>query len=310
MRVDSKLEILDKSKCLAIVKKSEDLFLYASITCRFIHGDGRGGETPEDRFNDIISAPTGGSEVHGNLNALYLEVLQRTFDISNPVVKSRFAKVMSYLLAAYIPLSKRSLAAILQYSDTSGKGPEVNVIIDYLGSLLIGVSDNLDTPLHLCHTTLREFLTNQGLSKEFFTDTGSVQGAFASASIKLMSSTTDGLRFNICKLPTSYLPNDRIVGLQEMISEKISPVLSYCCHYWAQHLNMLSLEVSNHFDVVYQFLTEKFLYWLEALSLLSGFNAAYYSIAIIKSLLETTAVSLLRHCHQFEQILNTMVSSG
>jgi hypothetical protein len=310
MGVNTGSEVLNNSKCLAIVEKSENLFLYASITCKFICGDGKGGKTPEERFEGIISITTGSSI----LNALYLEVLQRTFDIEDPDVVTRFEKIMSYLLAAYIPLSKRSLATILQYSDTNGKGIEVNmtsvnVIIDYLGSLLIGVSDDLDSPLHLCHATLREFLTDQNLSGDFFVDMESVQGAFTSASIKLMSSPIDGLQFNICKLPTSYLPNNKILGLEKMILKNISPVLSYCCHYWAQHLNTLGLEASNHFDAVSQFLNEKFLYWLEVLSLLSGLNAAYESVSIIKSLLEVTKVSLHIY-HLFKQTLKVLDSLG
>jgi hypothetical protein len=307
MRVNTNSEMLDESKCLIVTRKSGDLFLYASITCKFIHGVGCGGKTAEERFQVVVSA--GDTKVQGNLDELYSEVLQKIFDMTDPVVKKRFTRVMSYLLAAYTPLSKKSLSTISQYSDVGRLGElKVNEVVDYLGSLLIGVSD-CNTPIQLCHTTFREYLSDPDRSKDFYIDTGLVQEELLTACINLMSSPTEGLQFNICNFPTSHLPNNKISGLQEKVLAKISPGLAYCCHYWARHLSMLESKAASHLKEVTDFLTKKFLYWLEALSLLSGVNSAYDSVAIIRSLLEQVKVSLFIPYTQIEQELMASAQS-
>jgi hypothetical protein len=196
-------------------------------------------------------------------------------------------------------LSKKSLVTIHEYSGVLGD-LKVNEIIDYLGALLTGVSD-CNTPIQLCHTTFREYLSDPDRSKDFFINTGLVQEELLTACLNLMSSPTEGLQFNICNFPTSYLPNNKINGLQETVLAKISPALAYCCHYWARHLGMLDLKAASHLKAVTHFLTKKFLYWLEALSLLSGVISAYHSVAIIGSLLEQVTVSLFVSYTEKEQ---------
>ena len=74
------------------------------------------------------------------------------------------------------------------------------------------------------------------------------------------------LKFNICNLETSYLPNDLIFNLQSRINEYISPALFYACCFWDDHLECVSFEQGLVTKVQLLF-EEKFLFWLEILSL-------------------------------------------
>ena len=81
------------------------------------------------------------------------------------------------------------------------------------------------------------------------------------------------LKFNICNLETSYLPNDLIFNLQSCINEYIYPALFYACCFWDDHLESVCFEqglvtkVQLHFE-------EIFFFWLEVLSLTSTVGLA------------------------------------
>jgi hypothetical protein len=57
-----------------------------------------------------------------------------------------------------------------------------------------------------------DFLTDKLRSHDFFIDTSSVQSDLGSATLRVME---NGLRFNICSLESSYLPNSAIPDLAE-----------------------------------------------------------------------------------------------
>ncbi|KAF8700915.1 WD40 repeat-like protein, partial [Rhizoctonia solani] len=74
------------------------------------------------------------------------------------------------------------------------------------------------------------------------------------------------LRFNICDLPSSCVPNRDVTDLQDRIKRNISPALSYACRRWGDHLAVLPH--SNILQTLLQeLLSVRLLFWLEALSL-------------------------------------------
>ena len=46
-----------------------------------------------------------------------------------------------------------------------------------------------------------------------------------------------GLRFNICKLKSSYLEDSKVSDIDMRIRENISPELLYGCTHWFDHVN-------------------------------------------------------------------------
>ncbi|KEP46581.1 putative vegetative incompatibility protein HET-E-1 [Rhizoctonia solani 123E] len=74
------------------------------------------------------------------------------------------------------------------------------------------------------------------------------------------------LRFNICQLESSYLADDQVSDLEARVVRCISPTLSYACRYWSSHLQ-LSAAKDNASHMLLDFLFERFLFWMEVLSL-------------------------------------------
>jgi hypothetical protein len=73
------------------------------------------------------------------------------------------------------------------------------------------------------HASLYDFLTDKSRSEEFFVDASLVKSDLAFASLRIMER---GLRFNICSLESSYLPNSIVPDLEERVKESISSELS------------------------------------------------------------------------------------
>ena len=76
----------------------------------------------------------------------------------------------------------------------------------------------------------------------------------------------ENLKFNICELPSSYYPNNKVEDLQSRLKKHISSDLFYACRFWDDHLERVGFEL-DLFGQIRKLFEEKFLFWLEVLSL-------------------------------------------
>jgi hypothetical protein len=104
------------------------------------------------------------------------------------------------------------------------------------------------------------------------------QRDLAVASLQVMK---EGLRFNICSLESSYLPNPVIPGLEKRVKKSIPADLSYSCRFWGTHVratppeSLLDKDVGDFFD------GERLLFWLEALSLMKDLSSSVATLSSI-----------------------------
>ncbi|CAE6471329.1 unnamed protein product [Rhizoctonia solani] len=75
-----------------------------------------------------------------------------------------------------------------------------------------------------------------------------------------------GLRFNICGLESSFVPDREVEDIEGRIKEKISPTLAYACRYWAKHLE-LAARCDRLTQRLEKFLSVRLLFWMEVLNL-------------------------------------------
>ncbi|KAF8287677.1 hypothetical protein DL93DRAFT_2038236, partial [Clavulina sp. PMI_390] len=88
--------------------------------------------------------------------------------------------------------------------------------------------------------------------------------------LSVMLQPDRGLRFNICNLPTSFLPNHSVPNLSGLIQDNIGGALSYACHFWTFHLIAAVQDAVTDatWNGVKDLLSSiKLLYWLEVMSL-------------------------------------------
>ncbi|KAG1786056.1 uncharacterized protein HD556DRAFT_1450036 [Suillus plorans] len=91
-----------------------------------------------------------------------------------------------------------------------------------MGSLLSGTTNSC-TPIRPLHASFHNFLTDKSSSRDFFIEVSNVQHDLALASLRVME---HGLRFNICDLKLSHLPNSQDAGLPQRVKTSIPPYYS------------------------------------------------------------------------------------
>ena len=71
----------------------------------------------------------------------------------------------------------------------------------------------------------------------------------------------------MCQLPDG-VANSEVDDLKERTEQYISKALEYACRSWHKHL--IGKMPTRTVEILHQFLAEKFLFWLEVLSILGA----------------------------------------
>lgn len=95
----------------------------------------------------------------------------------------------------------------------------------------------------------------------------------------------------MCSIP-DYVLNSEVEDLSMKIRARIGEPLGYACRSWYKHLVLADRQTQAVASVLRQFLEDKFLFWLEVLSLLGAAgNAARALDAATKWLSEVHQTS-------------------
>ena len=111
------------------------------------------------------------------------------------------------------------------------------------------------------------------LFRSFYVGAHDAHHQLAHSCLNLLLDPVDGLKFNICKLETSYLANDDVEDLNTRVDQHIPPALSYACRFWDDHLKHTDF-TPKLFHKVEKLFKRKFLFWLETLSLTRNIGVA------------------------------------
>ena len=255
-----------------LAEKAEGLFQWAAVACEYIT-DPPAGYTQKDCIDAVLKHSRdlrpGGQGALNWLYQLYMEVLGGYF--KEDYVKDRFRSVMGQLLAAFEPLSIDSLTTLRQHLRDPDYDDSVVAIVKCLGSVMSNVTSSDKTlPIVPLHTSFRDFLTDETSSGSFYINLAEAHSEVAYSCLDLM---VEKLKFNICHLESSYLPNSKVPDLQSRIDRYIPLALNYACRFWDDHLELITFE-HGVFIKLRSVFEEKFLYWLEALSLIGNLGLA------------------------------------
>ena len=252
-----------------LTQAAEGVFQWAAVACGFMNSSASLGLSRIQRVERLLGHDRGQTG-QGLLDNLYEEVLKEYF--KSPEAQGIFRSVMGQLLAAVRPFSINSLITLRRYSskDDPDDSDLVLEILSYLGSLLSNVTSSDRTlPIIPLHTSFYDFLTNKE-SGVFYVDLEDAHRQLTHSCLGLM---LDKLTFNICELESSYLANSDVPDIESRISKHIPPALSYSCIFWVEHLEHLAFEHDLFTKLRFLF-EEKFLFWLEVLSVKNSVGLA------------------------------------
>ncbi|CAE6491005.1 unnamed protein product [Rhizoctonia solani] len=113
------------------------------------------------------------------------------------------------------------------------------------------------------HASFPEFMLSSERSGIYFYDIVEHSHILARRCFMVMK---EELRFNICDLFSSFVPDKEVECLQDKIKAKISPTLGYACRFWANHL-ALAMQSNVLLALLDELLRNRLLFWMEVLCL-------------------------------------------
>lgn len=247
-------EILD-----TLTTRAGGLFVWANTVVNFV-----GQGLPCDQLDLVLGGDLGDED---NVTQLYRQILELSFRGIRGRTLDVFNLVVSTILLAKIPLYVVDLPRF-----TAEPQPSVNFILDKLSSV---ISIGSDDKIRIQHLSFAEFICDpRRCPQEFYIDCSKASQKMSMMCFQLMR---DGLRFNICDLKTSHLPNKNVSDLPERITEKIRDPLLYSCHFWAAHIQDMPAGRDDNAALILEiqdFMHFRFLYWLEVMSVTEQVPAA------------------------------------
>jgi len=247
----------------AVIKQLTDqaagLFIWASTVTRFMEEG-----SPTNQLSMILDGGFG----LGDIDALYTTILNNAFKGAG--VDSAKA-VLGAIVLAKMSCDEHNLQKLLgEASDI------IEFVLQKAQSMIIRDSSHgIRT-----HQSFSDFLCDPKRSGQFYIDTQTLEQRLALSCLQILNS---GLEFNICKLETSHLPNEKVTNLDNRIEKHIPSQLAYACQFWAEHLNGTAKEhaepeiIKGVHDLLYMHL----LYWLEVLSVISAVTVAPHALKIV-----------------------------
>lgn len=216
-------------------------------------------------------------EMPPSLSKLYSRMLHR---IEKGMLQSDPQHCKNALAAAvltYRPLSLSELVTVANFP----AGINAARIVKKCGSFLTAKNEMV----YLIHQSAKDFLLGEASNRVFPSGQADAHRSLYLQSVRAMNET---LRRDIYELKA---PGYLIYDLQPPNDDRLVPI-RYSCIYWIDHLcacSSIGMDVEQEFregcdlDV---FFRKKYLYWLEALSLLRSMPVGILSIAKLVSLVK------------------------
>jgi hypothetical protein len=192
-------------------------------------------------------------------------------------------QVLSTVIAAYHPLRLQELHLLsglpIQAQDVN---EATTAIVKMCGSFLTIQEGSV----YIIHQSARDFLSDEASHNIFPCGVGDVHHSIVSKSLQAMRKT---FQRDMYSLHAPGYPAEQV----EPPDPDPLAVSRYSCIYWIDHLCDWSLSSSANssvdlqdWGVVHEFLREKYLYWLEALSLCKTMSKGVVSIAKLEALVQ------------------------
>ena len=253
-----------------LVPRATGIFIWATTVAEFLQ------DNPQARFYMLRSQ--GDRKGLRNLYSLYSTAIKASFgrNLQEEEIKA-VTSVMGAMIFSKEPLDDNALIMLpgVRIPDSD---------LDMLQFIRNGLTSVIDKGpiLHFHHRSFEDFLLSSSFSQdlpEFAAVQNRDRHECQLAVMCLNTMASSALHFNICGLKTSDIRNRDIPAADK---SAISPLLSYSCRFWADHLVRIPCE-QTLMEVVQFVMYNKLLFWMEVMSI-SG--RAHEAIAILKRTLE------------------------
>jgi hypothetical protein len=271
-----------------ITSRANGLFIFAATAVRYVIA-GSSKVSPQKAVDYLLK---GASLIH--LHDIYKHIIDEA--IAVPLAGDDLAldsydcskRAISTIFNLFEPLDARSLATVLDM-----ELEDLMAILQPL-SAVIHIPDADHGAIKIIHLSFRDFMTSKikETRPDLLCGTEQQQSALASDILRIMYKA---LQFNICQLPTSYLRNQEMSDLPAWLDRFVPDYLRYSCRFWVDHIVAMPYRAECAQEVG-NLLYNKFLFWLEVMSLLGIVGYASQALSKLIPWIEVAHFSHLIIC--------------
>ena len=253
-----------------LCRRASGLFIYAVASVKFLDNK---VQLPKRRLEVIAGLPEctdyeGKTRFNSKttLDSLYTSIIEAAFGEEDPEVYPKVRSTIGAVVLVVNPLPPPAIAEL------TGLDPEEVILFLKLVQSLLVFDEDSDQPVKPFHKSFPDFITDPSRCTDvrFCISPGHLHLQLVTNCLKVMN---DGLEQNLLSLP-DYTLNSDVEDLEERINDRISIALRYACQSWHNHLPKTGENVPDVFHHLRIFLEEKFLAWLEVVSVLGAVRGA------------------------------------
>ncbi|CAE6455467.1 unnamed protein product, partial [Rhizoctonia solani] len=273
---------LTEDQLTALVERAGSLFIYAATVIRYI----KDGDTME-RLAAVLQVPDPGQEPSNQtkvIDQLYEAVLTSALEnakLERPE-KERMRLVLYTVVCVQEPLTVDALAGLLGLGHT-----QVLAALKPLWSVLHVSESNTAHRVSTLHASFPDYILSSTRSKDFVCNAQIHNGKLAELCLKRIRQNHS--QFNICNLRTSYMFDEDVPDIDEIVKKAIPLDLLYSCQYWAVHLSLGgSSDARETIEALQDFLEKRLLLWVEVLNLTKRIDEGVRQMGRLVPWLQTT----------------------
>jgi hypothetical protein len=280
-----------KSNLDMLCHRAAGLFVYAVATIKFLDSS---THLPERRLEVIAQLPEctdheGNTHFRPNttLDSLYTSLLKMAFNKEDPEVDSKVRSTVGTIVLLVNPLPPSGIAEL------TGLDPKEVILFLTLVHSLLALNEDFSQPVKPFHKSFPDFITNSSrcTNTRFYISPGHLHLELVINCLRVMN---DGLEQNLLSLP-DYTLNSEVEDLQTRIDNHISGALQYACQFWHNHLTETRGDVTSVISALKSFLEEKFLAWLEVVSVIGAVRGAVVALERLVPWLQEVCFGPLQH---------------
>ena len=280
-----------------LCERTAGLFVYAVATVKFVD---KQNSNPGKRLDLLLQSPK--DSVHegktkfkpnSTLDSLYMSILQGAFGNDDPEGDRNIRSVLGAVILVTNPLSPSTIATLL--------GIDIGDVFPLLSSVhsLLILQEGVGHLVRPFHKSFPDFIVDPArcTDQRFRISPPDHHAELLVGCLELMNRS---LERNMCSLPDCVM-NSEVVDLKKRAEEYINPGLQYACRSWHKHLiGSISAHMVKITPVLHRFLEQRFLFWLEVLSVLGAVREAVDALEEAARSLEVCQVFILDAFPKFE----------
>ncbi|THU81917.1 WD40 repeat-like protein [Dendrothele bispora CBS 962.96] len=253
----NKLQDVTDEQIQILVNSSGKLFIYAATTVKYIKG---AEEWQKRRLHEVLHSAEGPNPLHIKpMDVLYSKIFEGAISVSECTAEERkeSLKVAHTVVSTATPVTCDTISQLLGYDIET-----VQAIITSLQSVMY--INKKDNKVYTFHASFVDYIFSAEHSKENYCDQLVHQILLEEACLSIMDKK---LHFNMCNLPSSFLLDKEVEGIEKRIAENIPGELKYSCFFWAYHLGKCTVDEAV-ISMLETFIQKKMIFWIEAMFLL------------------------------------------